>query len=400
MITGARRLYTGDPVWTAYRQPRVPTEKLDGPLSVDIVIIGAGISGAMIADALSGHGLDVAIVDRRKPLTGSTAASTALIQYEIDIPLTQLTEMIGIERAAAAWRRSRVAVESIAAKIRTNKIDCAFERKDSLYLAGTLLDREGLKAEASAREAIGIATALIDGKTLRQDYGMKCDAALLNQNNLTCNPVQLTAGFLKAAIERGAILYSPVTIESLVETANEVVLMTTEGLRISARHAIYASGYEMPESLHPKKHDIASTWALATGPVKGFDIPLFWQSSDPYVYGRPSEDGRLIFGGEDEDFSDEDKRDAVMAEKQQALERKLSKLFPDQRFETTHFWGASFGGSETGLPSIGKVPGKKNVYCAMAYGGNGITFSRIAADLIAASILGRPDPEASLFEFE
>lgn len=354
----------------------------------------------MIAEALSGHDLDIAIVDRRKPITGSTAASTALVQYEIDIPLTKLQRKIGPQRAASAWRRSRLAVESIAAKIRSNRMACDFVRKDSLYLAGDLLDRDGLRREAAAREAIGIPTELIEGRQLLQDHGIKCEAALLNQSNLTCNPVQLTAGFLKAAIAKGARFYPQVGVLALRHKDRTVVLRVDNGFEITARSVIYASGYERPQSLRPERHAIASTWALATAPVKGFDIPLFWQSSDPYVYGRATKDGRLIFGGEDEDFADEGKRETVMENKRQALEKKLSALFPDHRFETTHLWAAHFGGSDTGLPSIGKVPGEDRIYCAMAYGGNGITFSRIAADLIAANILGRPDPAAEEFDFE
>lgn len=307
--------------------------------------------------------------------------------------------MIGTARAAAAWRRSRLAVESIAAKIRTNKIDCAFVRKDSLYLAGDELDPTGLVDEARARDAIGIPTAMVDRRTLRDDYGIRSDAALLNQNNLTCNPVQLTAGFLNSAIERGVEFYSPVAIDAMTRKGKNIVLTTATGLNITTYYLIYASGYEIPRGVHTKKHDIASTWALATAPVKGFDIPLFWQSSNPYVYGRSTLDGRMIFGGEDEEFYDPRRRDDITDHKRRALERKLAKLFPDQKFEITHFWGASFGGSETGLPSIGRLPRQKNVYCAMAYGGNGITFSRIAADLIAADILGRPDPESALFSF-
>jgi len=399
MLTEQRSLYSGTPIWDAYRRPRVPTAELPDTLSVDVVVIGGGISGAMIADALSGHDLGVAIVDRRKPVTGSTAASTALVQYEIDIPLTKLQKQIGLERAASAWRRSRLAVESIAAKIRSNRIDCDFVRKDSLYLAGDVLDRKGLEKEAAAREAIGIPTEIVDGKALRQDYGMKCDAALLNQNNLTCNPVQLTAGFLKAAIAKGATFFPMVAVDSLGRKGKNIVLGTIAGQRITTRYVVYASGYERPDDVRPAKHSIASTWALATAPIKGFDIPLFWQAADPYVYGRPTKDGRMIFGGEDEEFSDESKRDGLVDEKQKALETKLSRLFPDHQFETTHFWAANFGGSETGLPSVGKVPGQENVYCAMAYGGNGITFSRIAADLIAADILGRSDPAAAEFAF-
>ena len=51
----------------------------------------------------------------------------------------------------------------------------------------------------------------------------------------------------------------------------------------------------------------------------------------------------------------------------------------------------------TGLPAIGPVPGAERCFAVMGYGGNGITFSAIAAQLIQRAILGLDDPDAELF---
>ncbi|PZO81729.1 MAG: FAD-dependent oxidoreductase, partial [Micavibrio aeruginosavorus] len=110
-------------------------------------------------------------------------------------------------------------------------------------------------------------------------------------------------------------------------------------------------------------------------------------------------DGKMIFGGEDEEFSDAEKRDALIPKKMRKLEKKLKKVLPDYDFEIEHQWAGSFGSSTTGLPSIGRVPGFKNLYSVMAYGGNGITFSRIAAELITADITGYRHPDRDLFNF-
>ncbi len=48
---------------------------------------------------------------------------------------------------------------------------------------------------------------------------------------------------------------------------------------------------------------------------------------------------------------------------------------------------------------IGEVPGCPNVFAAMGYGGNGITFSKIAADIISAQLMGHDDPDTPLFAF-
>ena len=59
-------------------------------------------------------GHSVICIDRRGPLIGSTPATTALVQFEIDQPLSALSTMIGVTKAERAWRRSRLAVANLA----------------------------------------------------------------------------------------------------------------------------------------------------------------------------------------------------------------------------------------------------------------------------------------------
>jgi NADPH-dependent 2,4-dienoyl-CoA reductase/sulfur reductase-like enzyme len=63
--------------------------------SCDVLIVGSGISGALMAEHLCDGTRTVVMVDRRKPVRGSSLDSTAMIQHEIDIPLQQLERMIG-----------------------------------------------------------------------------------------------------------------------------------------------------------------------------------------------------------------------------------------------------------------------------------------------------------------
>ena len=93
--TRPMRLRNGRSIWQSTRLPPIPHQLLTRDLATDVLVIGAGISGALVADALSEAGLSVVIVDRRGPVAGSTAASTALLQYEIDTPLSKLAKQIG-----------------------------------------------------------------------------------------------------------------------------------------------------------------------------------------------------------------------------------------------------------------------------------------------------------------
>lgn len=81
------------------------------------------------------------------------------------------------------------------------------------------------------------------------------------------------------------------------------------------------------------------------------------------------------------------------------LEKKLSALFPNLNPTAEFAWCGSFGASKTGLPTIGEIPGMKNCFSIMSFGGNGITYSSIAAELLTAHLSGQADPDADLFEF-
>ena len=105
--TQQRDLRTGTPVWLARGLPRIPSTPLDDSRDVDVAIVGAGVSGALVADALLQAGQTVAVLDRRGPIRGSTAASTALLQFELDQPLSLLVSKIGRARAVRAYWGSR-----------------------------------------------------------------------------------------------------------------------------------------------------------------------------------------------------------------------------------------------------------------------------------------------------
>lgn len=114
--TVKRNLRSGTPLWLRRGAPRVGHLPLERNLRVDVAIVGAGISGALIADAMLAAGQSVAVFDRRGPVKGSTPASTALLQFEIDTPLTLLTRKIGRDRAVRAWLRSATAVDALRAR--------------------------------------------------------------------------------------------------------------------------------------------------------------------------------------------------------------------------------------------------------------------------------------------
>jgi glycine/D-amino acid oxidase-like deaminating enzyme len=403
MVTTGRDLRTGRSVWEGRRAAKVHHAQLRGDLTTDVLIIGAGITGAMIADALAQSGLDVAVVDRRDdPVKGSTVASTALVQYEIDTPLSKLSRKIGKADAMRAWRRSRLAVEAVAARLSELKVPDVV-RRDGLYLAGNALDADGLEREHAARREAGLPDRLLSRKELKQRFGLSRSAALLGYGNLVIDPRKAAHAMLAAAIRNGARVFAPVDIQNIDCHARSATAMTDGGHAIRCRYLVMATGYEFPKFVPMRGHKIISTYAIATVKQPKRLWPeqcTIWEASEPYLYLRTTPEGRIICGGEDEDFVDEKKRDRLLPRKTRALQTKLHRLLPGVSTEIDFAWCGSFGQSSTGLPSIGAIPKMPHCFAALGYGGNGITYSRIAADIVSGIVSGHPDCDADLFDFK
>ena len=125
---------------------------------------------------------------------------------------------------------------------------------------------------------------------------------------------------------------------------------------------------------------------------------MIWEASDPYLYLRTTHDGRVICGGADEPFSDEERRDALIGGKTDEIAGKLARLLPGIDATPAFAWAGSFGATATDLPIIRRLERRPRMHAVMGYGGNGITYSRIAAELIATELDGGEDADADLYK--
>ena len=398
-VTRHRNLRAGTPIWLRHRRPPVPHSKLPGRLEPDVVVVGAGISGALIADALVTAGKRVVVLDRRGPLQGSTPASTALLQFEIDTPLSHLSRKIGRDRAARAWWRSAASIEYLRARITDLAIDCDFVDRCSVLLPGDVLDRAGLEHEAEERRAAGLRSEMIDRRALKRLTGIDRPGAILSQGAAEANPVKLVAGLWRSAVARGARIYAPVQVDDVESFRDHVRIKTKTGRTLRAGAVVFATGYELVKFIHPKGYKVISTFAYATRSQRKAwpSRCLIWEAADPYLYARTTQSGHVIVGGEDEPFSDAQRRDQLLPEKVAVIAGKLKRLMP--RIDTTplYAWCGSFGESPTGLPLIGPIPRHPHCYAVLGFGGNGITFSATAAQLLQRQLCGLQDPDADLF---
>jgi glycine/D-amino acid oxidase-like deaminating enzyme len=402
-LTRERDLRDSRPLWIDTPRVSVRSSKQPARSSYDVIIVGAGISAALVANALADGNRSILVIDKRSPVKGSSIASTAMIQHEIDVPLHQLQGMIGKPDANRVWQRSARAVMRLNEIVQSLDISCAMKRKKTLYLAGDELGSRALRTEADARNDAGIKASFLDKNSVMAEFGLDRSGAILSDISASANPGQLTAGLLRSTQSRGVEIVSGLEITALKSIGGEVVAATADGRLLSAGNIVFCTGYEFLETLASDKHEIISTWALASKP--GIALPdwlnshIVWEASDPYLYFRTSQDGRLVVGGEDESNENAYQSASKLKSKTETIRRKVSALLRIDIGEPEYRWAAAFGSTSTGLPLIGEVPDMKNVYSVMGFGGNGITFSQIAAEIVSSAVNGGRDPDADLFAF-
>ena len=169
-------------------------------------------------------------------------------------------------------------------------------------------------------------------------------------------------------------------------------------------HLVVAAGYETQRWLRQRVARNHSSYALVTEPLDtlplGLADHLLWETARPYVYLRGTDDGRIILGGEDDRIDLPARRDAALPRKVDKLMKRLRMLAPDCPAEVAFSWAGTFAETADGLPFVGPAAGHDpRVQFVMAYGGNGITYSTIAAGMVRAAIHGRRHPLEALFGF-
>jgi glycine/D-amino acid oxidase-like deaminating enzyme len=398
-------LKSGYPFWPVNDGLIATYPHLSSDITCDVAILGGGITGALVAHFLIEAGIDAVVLDRRDIGWGSTAASTALLQYEIDVSLKELSEMYGAEFASRAYLACLEAIGTLEALAKGCSIDVGFERKKSLYLASRKRDRNVLREELELRQAIGIRVEWLSEDTIAERFSFRRPAALLSADAAQVDAYAFAHGLLGDAARRGLRVFDRTTILDVRARDDGVTLTSAEHWRVDAKHVVFASGYETRDFLKPTVAELISTFAVASEPMAdipgwGEDRCVIWEHARPYLYLRTTADGRVIVGGEDESFRNPDRRDRVLPKKAERLAERFRELFPEVDFRVEFSWAGTFGETKDGLAYIGAHRDWPSSYFALGYGGNGITYSVIAADIIRDALLGKVHPNSDLFRFD
>ena len=397
-------LKSGYPWWAIRNGLIQAFPPLEKDLRCDVLVVGGGITGSLIADELSRHGHDVALIEQRDIGWGSTAASTALLQYEIDTHLLELAQRYGNDAAALAYRACADAIPALGEVARGLK-DVDFRQMDSLYLASRRRDVPRLMAEGAARRGIGLDARWLDREALRERFDVDAGGALLTRQAARVDPYCLTYGLLKRVRRRGGHVHDRTVLHTLKPGSQGVTAMTEAGATVRARHVVLAMGYASQRWLEQRVARNRSSYAFITDPIDAGALgrlrnTMVWESARPYLYLRATGDRRLLVGGLDDAIDIPARRDRRVQHKADKLMDQLLHWFPRLDPVPAFSWAGTFAETADGLPFFGPHDQwGARVHFAMAYGGNGITYSMIGAKLLRARIERRRHALEGLFGF-
>lgn len=397
-------LHSGSPFWLVKNGLIQSYPRLQEDRQCDVLVVGAGISGALIGDQLCRSGMKVCVIESREAGWGSTSASTALLQYEIDTELQELVARYGEADAVLAYRSCEQAIGSLHKLAKTLR-GIEFRNMQSLYFASRWYHKARLEKEAALRKANGFKLQVLERARLRECFGIDAPVGILTPVAAQTDPYQFAHRLLARIQKKGGHIHARTELKSFKSVRGGVHAETDTGMLIRCKHMILAAGYESQTWLDQKVASNHSSYALISEPLPGglgiLEKTLVWESARPYLYMRGTTDDRLLVGGLDDNIDIAIRRDARVAGKSKKLCRRARELFPQLPLEIAFAWAGTFAETDDGLPFFGthEQYGPR-VHFAMAYGGNGITYSQIGAELLRDSLLGKKHPCESLFSFD
>lgn len=370
----------------------------------DVLIIGGGITGSLIAHQMMKDGYETILIDKREICNGSTSATTSMLQYEIDVPLYKLSEMIDEKPAIESYKACEKAIFDLEAIVKEIKSRSGFKRKQSLFFAARKKDENWLIKEYEARKKAGFEVEYLGSSDIEKQFEISHSyGGILSKSGGSLDAFKLSHELLRFNEKNGLQIYDKTELRSVKYLKDHNLALTTSGFTIEAKKIIYCVGYESKELIKENFVDLKSTFAIVSEihseKFKNIENILIWNTDEPYLYMRTTDDGRLLIGGGDEDFHNAEKRDTLLSKKEKEILRNLKRIKPNHQFYTDFVWAGTFGETKDGLPYIGEHKKFKNSYFVCGFGGNGITFSVAGMEMVSAFMKGKIHQLSEYFKF-
>ena len=364
------------------------TERLDGAVDADVVVVGAGCTGLAAARAAALRGRKVVVLEGGEVGWGASGRNGGQMIPGLRLGAVELVKAYGAERARALFHLATASFDEVVGLVRDESIECDLKQTGHLSAAIREGDLEYFHAEHEClRNVMGYdRVELLDASAMRAEVTHPYHGGLLMRTGGHLHPLNFTLGLAHAAQRAGATIYTHSKAISLARIGDGVEVVTPQG-KVRASACVLAGDAllgALDRGLESHIMPIAN-YIAATRPLED---PAALISNDRAIsdsrfvvnYYRLSADGRLVFGGGERYTTD---APSNMAE---FVRPFMERTFPQLRGVAIDYaWGGLVSVTRTRLPHIGR---RGPIYWAHGYSGMGTILSSLAGRVLAEAIDG------------
>lgn len=366
------------------------TRKLEGEVTADICVVGAGYSGLSTALHLAEHGFKVVVVEGAEVGWGASGRNGGQVVNGLNASLATIGRRYGTETAAFVGGMVQEGAGIIYDWVARYGIDCDLKR-GNIYAAYTEQHMRELEAKKALWQRYGMDDhELLDRDAIRTHIGSDVYAGgMIDHSGGHMHPLNLVLGEANALEGLGGVIYEHSPVTRVDQGADNAVVHTANG-RVTAKAAVVCGnaylGNVVPEltaRVMPVSTQMMATEPLGEARANAL-LPTGMCVEDVrYIldYFRLSADHRLIFGG-GVVYGGTDPADVVAK-----LRPNLDKVFPQLKDVRIDFaWSGNFALSFSRVPQMGRLGNR--VYFAHGYSGHGVTGSHLFGRILSEAIRG------------
>lgn len=377
-------------LWQNTMEDYTPREGADITSTFDVIIVGGGITGVATGLRLQKAGIKCLIAEAHSLCFGTTGGTTAHINTFMDTPYSTIKNDFGEEGAQTVARAALQALELISNNISTYNIDCGFNMKDGYLFSQDEDQSKQLDDIFNASVEAGIEVAYAEHIPVPVPF----QKAIVFRNQAQFHPAKYVFALAKEFEAAGGVILQNCPVTDIEN--DEVVSFTTPHGTLKTKRLVYATHIPPGVNLLNLRCAPYRSYVIAAKLANGaYPQDLAYDMYDAYHYYRTQEvDGEtyLIAGGEDHKTAHETNTAMCFTQ----LESYLRKHFDIS--EVSFKWSSQYFEASDGLPYIGLLPGfTQNVFVATGFGGNGMTYSHIAAITLADLIVNGQSEFGEIF---
>ncbi|MDH4479440.1 MAG: FAD-binding oxidoreductase [Rhodoferax sp.] len=369
---------------------------LQGEVSADVVVVGAGFAGLSAAIELAQRGFKVVVLEADLICSGASGRNGGQTIVGFASGQAPFEEQLGPGAARQAWDMSLEALDLIERRIAEFQIDC--DRVHGyLYVADSPRKVRALEHEMqSLQKHYGFATEWAQGAAMQDHIGTaRYGACAYEKRSGHLHPLKYGLGLARAAASLGVQIFEHSRVTALDRGAT-VAARTAQGL-VRARFAVLAGNCMLPALGPAVAPELAArampvgTYIIGTAPL-GADRAAALLPKNAAVcdnnfvldYFRLSADHRLLFGGRVSYTTSTPKR------LKQAMAQRMAAVFPVLQDAPVDFvWGGFVDISMNRAPDFGRLG--HNIYYLQGFSGHGVALTGLAGQLVAQAMAGQAE---------